>query len=55
MDLTKVFGHHARFRQLIDDDKVLWKLTKEQMEGIQGEEAVYDLFSDYYKYEMLMA
>jgi hypothetical protein len=55
MDLTKVFGHHARFRQLLDNDKVLWKLTKEQMEGIQGEEAVYDLFSDYYKYEMLMA
>jgi hypothetical protein len=52
---SKVFGHHARFRQLIDDDKVLWKLTKEQMEGIEGEQAVFDLFSDYYKYEMLMA
>ncbi len=45
----------ARFRQLLDNDKVLWKLTKEQMEGIQGEQTVFDLFSDYYKYEMLMA
>jgi len=55
MDLTKVFGHHARFRQLIYGDKVLWKLTREQMANFLGEEAVYDLFADHYKYEMLMA
>jgi len=55
MDLTKVFGHHARFRQLVTDDIVLWKLTKEQMAGVEGEQAVFDLFADHYKYEMLMA
>ena len=55
MDLTKVFGHHARFRQLLDGDKVLWKLTKEQTDSIQGENIVYELFADHYKYEMLMA
>jgi hypothetical protein len=39
----------------LDGDKVLWKLTKEQMENIQGEEIVYELFADHYQYEMLMA
>jgi hypothetical protein len=33
----------------------LWKLTREQMANFLGEEAVYDLFADHYKYEMLMA
>ena len=55
MDLTKVFGHHSRFRQLVTDDIVLWKLTKEQMAGIQGEDTIFELFADHYKYEMLMA
>jgi len=55
MDITKVFGHHSRFRQLLDDDKMLWKLTPEQMADIQGEEVAYRLFADHYKYEMLTA
>jgi hypothetical protein len=55
MDLTKVFGHHARFRQLLENDAVLWKLTKEQMQGIRGEDAVFDLFKEHYGYTVLMA
>ena len=55
MDITKVFGHHSRFRQLLDDDKMLWKLTPEQMADLQGEEVAYRLFADHYKYEMLTA
>jgi len=55
MDITKVFGHHSRFRQLLDDDKVLWKLTPEQMADIQNEEVAYQLFANHYKYEMLTA
>ena len=55
MDLTKVFGHHARFRQLLENDAVLWKLTKEQMQGINGEDAVFELFQEHYGYTVLMA
>jgi len=55
MDITKVFGHHSRFRQLLDDDKMLWKLTPEQMADIQNEEVAYQLFANHYKYEMLTA
>ena len=50
MDLRKVFGHHSRFRQLLPNNTVVWKLTDEQTAKIAGEEIVYDLFTDHYGY-----
>jgi hypothetical protein len=45
--LNKIFGHHSRFRQLLDDNKMLWKLTDKQTLEIQCETHVYKLFEDY--------
>jgi len=50
MDMTKVFGHHSRFRQLLSNGEMLWKLTKEQMREVYGEPQVYDLFAKHYGY-----
>jgi hypothetical protein len=50
MDLRKVFGHHSRSRQLLENDVVIWKLTKEQTDNILGEQTVYELFTDHYGY-----
>ena len=50
MDLRKVFGHHSRFRQLLENDVVIWKLTQEQMDNIPGEQTIYDLFTDHHGY-----
>ena len=50
MDITKIFGHHSRFRQLLSNGEMLWKLTKEQMKEVYGEPQVYDLFAKHYGY-----
>ena len=55
MDLRKVFGHHSRFRQLLSNNDVLWKMTQEQMKQTPGEQEIYDLFTDYYGHTVHMA
>ena len=55
MDLRKLFGHHSRFRQLLNDKDVLWKMTHEQMDNTPGERVIYDLFTDYYQYNVHIA
>lgn len=47
---SKVFGHHSRFRQLLSNGEMLWKLTDEQTKQIMGEEAVKAMFEDHYGY-----
>ena len=50
MDIAKIFGHHCRFRQLLSNGEMLWKLSREQMKEMYGEEAVYELFEKHYGY-----
>ena len=50
MDIAKIFGHHSRFRQLLSNGEMLWKLTKEQQSQIMGENVAYDLFAKHYGY-----
>jgi len=52
LDLMKVFGHHSRFRRLIDDNKMRWLLSDEQTAGIACEDKVYKMFQDY-GYELI--
>jgi hypothetical protein len=49
-DASKVFGHHSRFRQLLSNGEMLWKLTDEQTKQIMGEEAVKAMFENHYGY-----
>jgi hypothetical protein len=53
VDLTKVFGHHSRFRSLVDDKTMLWKLDQNTTNEIPWELKVYDLFSDHYSYRIV--
>jgi hypothetical protein len=53
VDLTKVFGHHGRFRGLVDDKTILWKLDDDNTKNIPWELKVYDLFSDHYGYRIV--
>jgi hypothetical protein len=53
VDLTKVFGHHSRFRTLVDDKTMLWKLDQNTTNEIPWELKVYDLFSDHYGYRIV--
>jgi len=53
VDLTKVFGHHGRFRTLVDDKTMLWKLDDDNTKNIPWELKVYDLFSDHYGYRIV--
>lgn len=50
MNITKVFGHHSRFRQLLSNGEMLWKLTDEQTKQIMGEEAAKAMFEHHYGY-----
>lgn len=50
MDITKIFGHHCRYRQLLSNNEMLWKLSKEQMKDMYGENVVYELFEKHYGY-----
>lgn len=45
--LDMIFGHHSRFRRLLHDNKMIWKLTDEQTLSIQNECRVLQLFKDY--------
>jgi hypothetical protein len=48
-----VFGHHSRFRSLVDDKTMLWKLDDDNTKNISWELKVYDLFSDHYGYRIV--
>lgn len=52
-DIPKIFGHHSRFRTLIDKNKMLWHLNQEQTNSIPMENVVYNLFSQYYGYQII--
>jgi hypothetical protein len=45
VDLSCVFGHHSRFRRLIDDNTINWLLSSDEMKSIKNEERVYELFN----------
>jgi hypothetical protein len=47
VDLTKIFGHHSRFRKLLADNEVLMSLTDEQIRQLDWEDRVVDLFKHY--------
>lgn len=49
----KIFGHHSRFRTLVDEKTMLWHLTNEQTNAIPFENNAYDLFSKYYNYKII--
>lgn len=53
VDLTKIFGHHSRFRELTDANTVTWRLDNRMTKTIPRELTVYDLFSDHYGYQMI--
>lgn len=53
IDITKMFGHHSRFRELMNDNTIAWKLDQETTKSIPWELKVYDLFSDHYGYQMV--
>jgi hypothetical protein len=53
IDLTKVFGHHSRFRELTDSNTVVWRLDNHMTKTIPMELKVYDLLSDHYGYQMI--
>lgn len=52
VDITKIFGHHSRFRTLLNDNKMAWHLSQNDTKSIPWELKVYDLFSDHYGYQM---
>jgi len=52
-NLHKIFGHHSRFRTLLDENTMLWHLNNEQTNTIPCEDKVYNLFSQYYNYKII--
>jgi len=50
MNSTKIFGHHSRFRQLLSNGEMLYKLTEEQRKQIMGEEQAFAMFENHYGY-----
>jgi hypothetical protein len=52
MNSTKIFGHHSRFRQLLSNGEMLWKLTDEQTQQIMGEVQAKAMFEDHYGYTL---
>lgn len=53
VDLTKIFGHHSRFRELVDENIMAWRLDANNTRAIPWELKVYDLFADHYGYQMI--
>lgn len=53
IDITKIFGHHSRFRELVDANTMVWRIDSETTKSIPLELTVYDLFSDHYGYQMI--
>lgn len=52
MDITNVFGHHSRFRKLIQHNLIDWRLTQQQEESIFGESLIKHMFEHYYGYQL---
>lgn len=53
IDITKIFGHHSRFRELVEENTMAWRLDIKNTKLIPLELKVYDLFSDHYGYQMV--
>lgn len=47
LNLTKVFGHHSRLRKLIDNKTVNYRMSKEYISQVYGENKIFDLFKNY--------
>jgi hypothetical protein len=47
LDLTKMFGHHSRFRRLTGPNDMTWQLTEEETNKISNEIKVLELFKHY--------
>lgn len=54
-DIVKIFGHHSRFRTLLDDTTMAWHLTEEQTRSIPLEQTAHDMFKFVYKYKIVYA
>ena len=52
-NVDKIFGHHSRFRTLLDENTILWHLNKEQTKTIPFENVAHDLFSKHYNYKII--
>jgi hypothetical protein len=50
MDITKIFGHHSRFRQLLSNGEMLYKMTTEQRQQVMGEVNAFNMFQNHYGY-----
>ena len=46
-DLTKILGHHSRFRRLIDDNKMTIDIPENWLESFPNEDRVVELFQHY--------
>jgi hypothetical protein len=47
IDLSKVFGHHSRFRRLTGELKMDWEMPEEMFTQVPWENRVYALFQQY--------
>jgi hypothetical protein len=47
IDLKKIFGHHSRFRKLLNDKDIKIKLTQEEANNLVWEDKVFDLLKGY--------
>ena len=47
IDLKKIFGHHSRFRRLVGNNVMEWRLSPEEQDNILWEDRVYELFRSY--------
>jgi hypothetical protein len=50
MDITQIFGHHSRFRQLLSNGEMLYKMTTEQRQQVMGEVNAFNMFQNHYGY-----
>lgn len=55
INLTQVFGHHSRFRQLLSNNDVIWKMTQEQTDKTVGENTILEMFREHYGHTVHMA
>jgi len=51
--VTKIFGHHSRYRTYLGGNKMIWHLSPEQTKAIPLEDMAHDLFKNYYNYQII--
>jgi len=52
IDSTQIFGHHSRWRTLVNDDTMIWHMSEHDTDSIPLERTVHDLFKNHYKYNI---